>query len=98
MTKMFASLTLTLGLLLSACGGGGGGACDDLNKKICEGKDGAYCKQTRTWLDKEMTGPDGEKMSSDESNLACKMIGADKESIDAFRSKAASDLAATAGK
>jgi len=98
MTKMFASLTLALGLLLPACGGGGGGACDDLNKKICEGKDGAYCKQTREWLDKEMTGPDGEKLSSSESDLACKMIGSDKDVIDAYRSKAASDLNQTAGK
>lgn len=98
MTKMFASLTLALGLALTACGGGGGSACDDLNKKICEGKDSAYCKQTRDWLDKEMTGPDGEKLSSSESDLACKMIGEDKDIIDAYRSKAASDLSQTAGK
>jgi hypothetical protein len=96
MTKLFASLTLALGLALSACGGGGGNACDDLNKKICAGKDDAYCKKTREWLAKEMTGPDGEKMSSSESDLACKLIGSDKDIIEAYRSQAAQELGSTA--
>ena len=99
MKTLFTSLTLALGLALTACGGGGGGgACEDLNKKICEGKDDAYCKKTREWLDKEMTGPDGEKMSSTEKNLACQLIGGDKDVIDAYRGEAAKELGATAGK
>ena len=45
-----------------------------------------------------MTGPDGEKMSSSEKDMACTLIGSDKEVIDAYRSEAAKELAATAGK
>src|SRR5262245_31558677 len=98
MNKLITSLTLVLGLSLAACGSkGGGGACDDLNKKICDGKDAAYCKKTAEWLDKEMTGPNGEKMSSTEKNLACTMVGSDKDVIEAYRNEAAQALGATAG-
>jgi len=93
MKKLLVSLSLTLGMVLSACGGGGN-ACDDLNKKICDGKDSSYCKKSREWLDKEMTGPDGEKLSSKEADMACKLIGEDKDVIGAYRAKAAEDLGA----
>jgi hypothetical protein len=94
MKTLITTITLSLGITLAACGGSGGGnACEDLNKKICDGKGDAYCKQTAAWLDKEMTGPDGEKMSSSEKNMACKLIGSDKEVIDAYKNQASTELA-----
>jgi hypothetical protein len=89
---MTLSLALGLSFAVTACGGGGGNACDDLAKKICEGKDDAYCKKARTWLDKEMVGPDDEKLSSDESNMACKMIAESKEVVTAYKNQAAKEL------
>ncbi|HTM20542.1 MAG TPA: hypothetical protein VL172_08545 [Kofleriaceae bacterium] len=96
MTKLFVSLSLTLGLALTACGSkGGGSACEDLNKKICDGKDAAYCQKSRDWLDKELTGPNGETMSSSEKDMACKLVGSDKDVIDAYRNQAAQALSAS---
>jgi hypothetical protein len=82
------TLSITLALGLAACGGGGS-SCDNLAKKLCEGKDDATCKKTRTWLDSEMTGPKGEKLSSSESNEACKMILDDADALAAYKGQAA---------
>jgi len=95
MKTLAKTLTLMIGLSLgaAACGGSGGGACDQLNKKLCSGNDKAYCDKTRAWLDKEMVGPNDEKLSSDEANMACKLIASDKDALAAYRHKATSDLA-----
>jgi hypothetical protein len=78
---------LGLGLALGACSGGD--SCEALNKKLCAGKDDAACKKTRAWLDSEMTGPDGKKLSSSESSEACKMILDDKDALEAYVKQAA---------
>ncbi len=95
MKTLAKTLTLMIGLSLglAACGSSGGSACDDLNKKLCSGKDKAYCEKTHAWLTKEMVGPDDEKLSSDEANMACKMIAGDKDALAAYQMKSASDLA-----
>ena len=78
---------LVLSSTLAACSKDGN-SCDQLAKKICEGKDEATCKKTKEWLDKEMTGPDGEKLSSSESAAACKMIMDDKEVMGLYKEHA----------
>lgn len=80
--------TLSLSLSLAACGGGGGNSCDALAKKLCDGKDEATCKKVKTWLDSEMTGPDGKKLSSSESSAACKMIMDDKDVLELYKGQA----------
>lgn len=93
MKTLMLTLSLALGLSFTATAcGGGGSACDDLAKKICDGKDDAYCKKARTWLDKEMVGPDDEKLTSDEANMACKMIGESNEVVTAYKNQAAKEL------
>ena len=87
-TTAFAALALAVSV--AACGGGGGGnACDQLAKKLCEGKDDATCKKTKAWLDSEMTGPNDEKLSASESSTACKMILDDKDALQAYKDQAA---------
>lgn len=93
MKTLMLTLSLALGLSFTATAcGGGGNACDDLAKKICDGKDEAYCKKTKEWLDKEMVGPDDKKLSGDEANMACKMIGESKEVVTAYKNQAAREL------
>jgi hypothetical protein len=92
------TLIRTLGLATvlafgaAACGGSSGAECDALAKKICDGKDEAYCKKARAWIDKEMVGPDGEKMSSEQTNMACKLIGEDKDVVAAYKRQAQKEL------
>jgi hypothetical protein len=83
--------TLSLSFTLAACGGGGN-SCDQLAKKLCNGKDEATCKKTKEWLDSEMTGPDGKKLSSSDSNLACKLILDDKDAVEAYQSMASEKI------
>ena len=85
--KMLSVLSLSLGLGLAACGGGGN-SCDTLAKKLCEGKDEATCKKTKAWLDSELTGPNGEKLSSSEAAQGCKMILDDKDALEAYKAQA----------
>jgi len=95
MKTLAKTLTLMIGLSLgaAACGSSNGGACDQLNKKLCSGKDKAYCEKTKSWLANEMVGPDDKKLSDDEANMACKLIAGDKDALAAYQHKAASDLA-----
>ena len=86
--KVLSLLSLSPGLGLAACGGGGN-SCDTLAKKLCEGKDDATCTKTKAWLDSEMTGPNGEKLSSGEAAQACKMILDDKDALAAYKQQAA---------
>jgi hypothetical protein len=82
---LIATLSLSFGL--AACGGSDN-TCDQLAKKLCSGKDDATCKKTKAWLDSEMTGPDGKKLSSSDSNLACKMILDDKDAVAGYQEMA----------
>lgn len=90
LTSMLLILSLSsgLGVSLTACGGGGS-PCDKLAKALCDGKDDATCKKTKAWLDSEMTGPSGEKLSQGQADLACKMILDDKDSLAAYKKQAA---------
>lgn len=90
MNKLFIGTAMTFSLLFGtvACGGGGGGSCKTLANKLCEGKDKAHCEKTAKWLDSQMTGPDGKKLSSKEANEGCKMIMGDKDSLAAYKKQA----------
>lgn len=83
---MIVSLSLGFGVSLTACSKSS--PCDKLAKALCDGKDDATCKKTKAWLDSEMTGPNGEKLSQGQSDLACKMILDDKDSLAAYKQQA----------
>jgi hypothetical protein len=86
-TKIVSALALSFSLGLTGCGHGN--SCDALAKKLCEGKDDATCTKTKAWLDSQMTGPKGEKLSSGEAAEACKMIADDKDALEAYKKQAA---------
>jgi len=93
MKTLLVNLTLALSLAFAAAGcGKDDKACDTLANKICDGKGDDYCKKTKAWLDKELVGPDGEKMSGNETGMACKMIMDDKEALAAYRNQAKREL------
>lgn len=85
-TLFLSSLALCAGLSLSGCKSGN--ACDKLADKLCDGKDDATCKKIKTWLDSEMTGPNKEKLSSDQASLGCSMILDDKDALEAYKKEA----------
>lgn len=87
----FTSVLLLASALLAGCGKDD--TCESLSKQICEGA-GVSCDATRAWLDKEMVGPNDEKLNAQERAAACKMIQDDKDAMTGFREKAKSDLAA----
>lgn len=58
--------------------------CDDLKKKLCEGQDEASCTAMKKWFDAQMEGPDGKQLSSDEAEVACKMIMNDDRSMKSY--------------
>lgn len=89
MKTLILNLTLALGLAATAAGCGGSDShCDNLVKKICDGKGDDYCKKTKAWLDKEFEGPNGEKLTQEESSAVCKMIVDDSDALAAYRSQA----------
>jgi len=93
MKTLIASLTLALGVAFTAAGcGGSDNHCDKLVKKICDGKGDDYCDKTKDWLEKEFEGPNGEKLTSEESSTVCKMIVDDSDALAAYRSQATREL------
>ena len=94
MKTLLLNVCLATGLALSAvaCGGGSGAECDSLAKKICDGKDDAFCKKTREWVKKEMTGPDGKPLNDAQADMACKMIGEDADVLAAYRKQAEREI------
>lgn len=81
--------SFVLAASLAACGGGD--ACDQLAKELCKDS-GVACDKAKTWLDGQLVGPKGDKMSSTERATACKMVADDKEAVAAFKTLAASEL------
>ena len=90
-TMMILSVSLGLGLGLAACGKSAS-SCDTLAKKLCEGKDDATCQKTKAWLDSELTGPNGEKLSASEAAEGCKMILDDKDALEAYKTQASNKV------
>lgn len=68
-------------LALAGCGKGGG-ACAPIEKKICAGKDDAFCKKAKDAFWKQ-TGPDGKVMAKSDVESFCKMMADDKD-LDAW--------------
>ena len=92
MKTLLSTLALTFGLMAATACGGDSDHCASLTKKICEGKDDAYCKKAGEWLKKELVGPDGEKFNSKETNMACKMLSEDADVLKAYRLQAESAI------
>lgn len=90
--KMILSPLLLLALVLSsACGKDD--SCAQVAKQICD-ETKLSCDQTRSWLQKQMTGPDDKPLDSAQSETACKMLLGDKEAMAAYREQAKTDLGA----
>ena len=89
--RALSILVLSLSLSgLAACGKGD--SCADLAGKVAsatKAPDGAV----KSWLDKELTGPNDEKLSGDERGQACKMILGEKDALAGYVEKAKVDLA-----
>ncbi len=86
MKTIIISTTLAFAMLFGTVGcSKGGKSCKALSSKLCDGKDDAYCKKTSDWLDKQMTGPDGKKLSSSEADKGCKMILDDDRALAAYK-------------
>jgi len=89
--RQFSILILSLSLSgLAACGKDD--SCAELAGKITsasKASDGAV----KSWLDKELTGPNDEKLSGDERGQACKMILGEKDALAGYVEKAKVDLA-----
>ena len=89
--RKISILVLSLSLTgLAACSKGD--PCADLAGKVAsasKASDGAV----KSWLDKELTGPNDEKLSGDERGQACKMILGEKDALAGYVEKAKVDLA-----
>jgi hypothetical protein len=75
---------------LAACGNDD--SCAELAGKVAsasKASDGAV----KSWLDKELTGPNDEKLSGDDRGQACKMILGEKDALAGYIEKAKVDLA-----
>ncbi|MBI3073089.1 MAG: hypothetical protein HYY84_13325 [Deltaproteobacteria bacterium] len=69
-------------LALAFVAGCSGDDCPKIEKKVCEGKDDAFCQKAkqRLW---SQTGPDNKPLAKDEIKAFCKMMTADKD-LDAW--------------
>jgi hypothetical protein len=86
--KMF-TLVFVASALLGACNKDE--SCAQLTKQICEeGK--LDCGQTKTWLEKQMTGPDDKPLDGEQREAACKMILGEKEALAGYREEAKREL------
>ncbi len=63
--------------------------CDTLTARICEGQDRGYCVQTRAFLDRELTGPDGRVLTGVSRSEGCRLILADQQVLGAYAREAA---------
>jgi hypothetical protein len=93
MKKLFVSFGLAIALATTTAACGGGNECKDLSKKICDGKDDAYCEKTNDWIKKEMTDIDGKPLGDKEAGQMCKMILDDKETTALYKAQAEKELA-----
>ncbi len=89
MTKMLLGLALAT-TTLSACNKDDD-ACATLTKKIC-GDGSLSCDKVKPWLDSQMTGPNGEALSSSDKGQACTMILKEKDALVGFTEAAKAAL------
>jgi hypothetical protein len=90
MSKMLP-LVFAASALLGACKKDD--SCAQVAKQICEA--GALsCDQTKTWLEKQMTGPDDKPLDEGQRETACKMLLGEKEALAGYRAQALRDLGA----
>jgi hypothetical protein len=90
--RKLAIFVLSLSLAtLAACGKGD--PCGELAGKVTSATK-APDSAVKAWLDKELTGPNDEKLSGDDRAQACKMILDEKDALTGYIEKAKTDLAA----
>jgi hypothetical protein len=75
---------------LAACGKDD--ACAELTGKIASATK-ASDSAIKSWMDKELTGPDDVKLTGDDRGQACKMIMGEKDALTGYVEKATVDLA-----
>jgi len=63
--------------------------CDALAARICEGQDRGYCLQARAFLDRELTGPDGQPLTGRSRREGCRLILTDSKVLGAYAREAA---------
>lgn len=63
--------------------------CDTLAARICEGQDRGYCLQARAFLNRELTGPDGQPLTGRSRREGCRLILADHQVLGAYTREAA---------
>lgn len=89
--KKMLSLVFVAPALLGACKKDD--SCAQVTKQICEeGK--LDCGQTKTWLEKQMTGPDDKPLDGEQREAACKMLLGEKEALAGYREQAKRNLGA----
>jgi hypothetical protein len=90
--RKFSIFVLALSLSgLAACGKDD--ACAELTGKIVSATKASE-SAVNAWMDKELTGPNDEKLSGDDRGQACKMIMGEKDALTGYVEKAKVDLAA----
>ncbi|MFH2009073.1 MAG: hypothetical protein ABI333_20960 [bacterium] len=62
--------------------------CAQLAARICAGRDAAYCVRAGAFLDRELTGPGGERLTGPERHSGCRLILSDGEVVGAYARQA----------
>ena len=68
-------------------------SCARLRQALCD-RSGVSCAAVGAWLDDQMIGPDGEKLSGERSARACDLILDSGDALTSYVEKARVDLAA----
>ena len=82
------ALALSALALTSGCGG----PCERLRAHVCDGRGEDYCKQVDDFLDSQLVGANGEKLSGEIREESCRVILGNVELSHAYRHKAKEKL------
>jgi hypothetical protein len=83
MTKMIrflAVLAVLFGFTMVGCSS----PCDTMAKKVCGDPSSASCK---SFMDKELRGPNGKRMTGAQGKAACKMIVDDDKVLGLYKKR-----------
>ena len=89
--RLVIALTLTVILGFASLGGGCSRTpdpCARLAARICAGKDAAFCARAKVFLNRELTGPNGERLTGMERRSGCSLILGDRKVVDAYARQA----------
>ena len=77
-----SALTLGLALSATACSKDSD-SCATLKQKVAKAA-GVSTDKVSPLIDKELTGPSGEPLASDQRQAACKMIVSEKDALEGY--------------